>query len=320
MYHLGLFVLLLSQIAFSQVELINTIFLDSSTYLPAGTPVVNYCANDTLNACPNNKDCVDGLNPVYGYTCKKADMSLLQVDYVSNMIYDQLNTVLTQGSNPLVAIEDIIIDQANVKLIYMYSSTLPFGPLAGFIKSAAETAIASNFKSLVGVQMGQGRVVVTPSSTAATLMIEFYFPALTTIVSWESSASGDTGKLENILLTDAGFNASSLYAKMRLLTGYANGTVAAKWLEDISLPPLTDTTYSGLACTSYGRLLNGSLDITPSSFVISQNSLYISDSSCQYIPPSNPNTPPPPGSSSSTSVVVFWGIGLFSLLLSFLYN
>jgi len=318
MYCICLFVLLLSQIAFSQVELINNIFLDYSTYVPAGTPKTNYCANQTLNGCPN-KDCVDGLNPVYGYTCQKADMSLLQVDYISNMIYDQLNMILTQGGNPLVAIEDIIIDTQDVKLTYMYSSTLSFGPLAGFLKSAAESAIMSNFKSLVGVQMGQGRVVVTPSQTDATLMIEFFFPALVSIVSWKSSSIGNTVELENILLTDAGMNASAIYSKFRLLTVYANETVAAKWLEDFAQPPLADTTYLELACTSYGRLLNGSLVITPSGFDISQNSLSISDSGCRFIPPAPPLSPPP-GQSSSNSVVVFWGIGLFSLLLSFIYN
>jgi len=302
------------------VELINSIFLDPSRYITNVTKI-DYCANATLNACPNNKDCVDGLNPPYGYTCKKVDNTLLQVDYISNFIYDQLNSVLTPLGYGLVAIEDIIIDAVNVELIYNYQTVQPFSAFyAPILKSSAESSITNNFQSLVGVPMGQGRVVVTPSTTEAKMTIEFFFPALLSEVSWNSSTSGDTEGLSNILLTNAGLNASTLYAKMRLITEYQNATVYAKWLEDFAQPPGADTTYLELACTSYGQLLNGSLDITSSGFAFSAASLTISDSSCRYIPQPPPSPPPPSQPSSSNSVVVLWGIGLFSLLLSITYN
>jgi len=287
-------VFVLIHIAFCQTNLIQS-FLDPSKYLVNVTKV-DYCSNATLNAC-QNKDCIDGLNPPYGYTCKKPDGTSLQVDYVSNQIYVQISSFLS-SYNTLLSIQDIVIDDTAATLTYTYQTTTTFTSIASsFIFGYGQSAISSSSQSLLGFMMPTSRINLTPSTTVPQLTLEFLFPSASTTVTWLSSTIGDPDILTSILLTNSGLNASSTADRVRLLVyNDTTNTVYNMWLEDIAQDPGVDTTYIGNACVSYGKLLNGSTDVSSSGYILDKTTLTIDDTSCIYLPPAPGTNNPSPGS------------------------
>lgn len=182
MFYVTFFVLILTQTVYSQTELIDSIILDPTKYLPPNTTQKNYCSNSSFNAC-ESKNCVNGTYPPFGYTCQKPDTTLLRVDYVSQTVYEKINDFMTNTyspSAPLECILDIKIDSVEVSLTYIYKATRSFSTTDVFlIKAGAPAAIRSNFASLVGFSIGSDRVVVDVIAGSPTFTIKIYFPSST---------------------------------------------------------------------------------------------------------------------------------------------
>jgi len=302
-----LLVLILSELVLSQVELIQSILYSK---IPPGVPNVDRCANQSLNAC-ENKNCINGTYPPDGYTCQKQPNGTLQVDYLSNQIYLEISSYLSQNlaGQSLTAIQDIIIDTNAVTLTYIYTTQSAWTGFEALFVSNAGPSIAGNFGSILGVTMSSKRVKLSASGGQSLLSIELIFPAANSAVNWQSSTNGDLVTLREISLTSVGLNGTSLAGQVRLVNDYfnTNQTITNKWLEDISTDPGTDKTYLSLACEYYGKLLAGNVTVSSTGFTLDLNSLtLLNNPTCSYLPPVAPL--PSPHSGSISLVISVYGI------------
>jgi len=309
--------LILSELVLSQVELINSLLYSQ---IPLGVPVEDNCANQTLNAC-ENKNCINGTNPPFGYTCQKQPSGTLQVDYVSNQIYVQINSYMAQQlpTQSLTSIHDIIIDANAATLTYVYLTARAWTSFESAFIGAAGPAIASNFGSILGVTMSSKRVSLNAVSGSSQLNLALQFPAATSTVNWLSSTNGDLVSLRYISINSVGLNGSSLQGQVRFVNDYfsTNQTVTNKWLEDIGSDPGVDKTYLTYACNYYGKLLAGTVNVSSTGFTLNLASLtLLNNPTCSYLPrtPSPaPSIVPSPHSSSVSFIISIYGILLFLL-------
>jgi hypothetical protein len=274
--------LLLSQLAFAQVDLLDRLL----SYTGSGVEE-DECLDSSLNHC--ELKCINGTYPVHGYTCEKSDGKPLMIDYASNQLFSLLNGSFSSilPDQYFISIKDIIIDSDTASITYIFEAQRAFTPTEAFtISSIGPQLLATYFGPSLGFQMNVKRIKLTIEGSD--FSIQFIFPSLFATVSWISSTEGDLQELRTLSLIEMGVNSSSLTGQARLLTLYfqSNESVICQWFEDITKDPLKDESYKTLACEYYGKLLNG-LNITSTGFSISQSSLIISDKSCKHIPPSH---------------------------------
>jgi hypothetical protein len=307
-----------------QEELMNEL-LNSDITKYVNETEVDECANASLNAC--QKSCVNGTYPPYGYTCTSNNGKTIQVDYATKILFKQISQALmsltTSDPQSLTTIIDITLSGSTAS--YTFGTNRTWTPTEQFaIPYAAPGTVASQFKTLLGIDINAKRITITAPSTPE-LQISLQFPTLVAIVSWTSAISGDLTQLRDISLVAVGKNASSKADQVRLFCVYnsTTTTVQAKWLEDIAAAPGTDTTYKDLACTYFGKQINKTVDVASCGFAYDLNSLTDSDTTCRYKKPGSPNsvpspqpnpappgTKPPPNGQPSNAFAKFLSYGL----------